>query len=297
MTRWAILFLAALSLGGGSAFAGPPVKPQRIVSLNLCADELLLRLIGPERVASVTWLARDPRNSGVAALAAGIPVNRGLAEEVVPLRPDLVVAGRYTTRTAVGLLKRLDTPLLELDVPQTVEGVAEQIRAVALAVGEPERGEAVIAGMAARLDAVDAAADATATGAPSERRPVAVMLRPNGFVAGPGSLADAVLNRAGLDNLAGRLPFGGQGALPLEAIILGGAELLVIDAAPDAPPSLAHAVLHHPAVAALAQRARAVPLPSRLLTCAGPSIAEAVETLAAARLAATRDAAARDAAP
>jgi len=278
--------LTVLLLGGGTAVAGPPAKPQRIVSLNLCADELLLRLVEPGRVASVTWLARDPRGSGVAALAAGIPVNRGLAEEVVPLRPDLVLAGRYTTRTAVGLLKRLNTPLLELDVPQTVEGVVEQIRTVAQAVGEPERGEALIAGMTARLDAV---ARSSSDQPPGGRRPTAVMLRPNGFVAGPGSLADTVLTKAGLDNLAGRLPFGGQGVLPLEAIILGGAELLIVDAAPDAPPSLAHAVLHHPAVAALARRVRAVPLPSRLLTCAGPSIAEAAETLAAARLDAARD--------
>ncbi|SMH46751.1 ABC transporter substrate-binding protein [Azospirillum agricola] len=299
------LAAAVLPLAGGPALAGgdaPRGKPQRIVSLNLCADELLLRLVGPERVASVTWLARDPRGSTVAALAAAVPVNRGLAEEVVPLRPDLVLAGRYTTRTAVGLLRRLDIPLLELDVPQTVEGVAGQIRMVAQAVGEPERGEELVAGMTARLDALAATAPErrtttapperrTETAAPErrmataapERRPTAVVLRPNGFVAGSGSLVDALMTRVGLDNLADRLPLGSQGALPLEAIILGGAERLIVDAAPDAPPSLAHAMLHHPAVEALATRVRTVALPSRLWTCAGPQIADAAELLAAAR--------------
>ncbi|MBP2227866.1 iron complex transport system substrate-binding protein [Azospirillum agricola] len=297
------LAAAVLPLAGGPALAGgdaPRGKPQRIVSLNLCADELLLRLVGPERVASVTWLARDPRGSTVAAQAAAVPVNRGLAEEVVPLRPDLVLAGKYTTRTAVGLLRRLDIPLLELDVPQTVEGVAEQIRTVAQAVGEPERGEELVAGMTARLDALAATAPErrtttaperrtttaperrTTTTAP-ERRPTAVVLRPNGFVAGSGSLVDALMTRAGLDNLADRLPLGSQGALPLEAIILGGAERLIIDAAPDAPPSLAHAMLHHPAVEALSARIHTIALPSRLWTCAGPQIADAADLLAAGR--------------
>src|SRR5688500_8638369 len=110
--------------------------PLRIVSLNLCADELVLRLAAPGTVKSVTWLARDPGLSNVAALAEAIPVNRGLAEDVVPLAPDLVIAGAYTTRTAVSLLRRLKIPVLELDVPRTVEEALAQITTVAAAVGK-----------------------------------------------------------------------------------------------------------------------------------------------------------------
>lgn len=274
--RTARLLAALLLCAGGPALAGNDgQKPRRIVSLNLCADELLLRLVEPGRIASVTWLAHDPRGSTVAALAAGIPANRGLAEEIVPLRPDLIVGGKYTTRTAAGLLKRLNAPLVELDVPQTPEEVAEQIRALAHAVGEPERGEDLVAAMTARYEA--------AAPEPGERWPTAVVLRPNGFVAGPGTLADAVMTRAGLENLAGRLPGGGHGPLPLEAILLGGAERLVTDSTPEGPPSLAHAVLHHPAVTALARRVRTVAVPSRLWTCAGPQNAEAAEILATVR--------------
>ena len=75
-----------------------PAAPLRIASLNLCADELVLRLAAPGTVKSVTWLARDPGLSNVAALAQTVPVNRGVAEDVVPLAPDLVIAGAYTTR-------------------------------------------------------------------------------------------------------------------------------------------------------------------------------------------------------
>jgi hypothetical protein len=35
-------------------------KSHRIVSLNLCADELVLRLADRGNVTSVTWLSREP---------------------------------------------------------------------------------------------------------------------------------------------------------------------------------------------------------------------------------------------
>ena len=78
--------------------------------------------------ASVTWLARDPGNSNVADLAAEIPFNHGLAEEIIPLNPDLVIAGIYTARPAVAMLKRTGTPLAEVGVPKNLAEVRQQIR-------------------------------------------------------------------------------------------------------------------------------------------------------------------------
>jgi iron complex transport system substrate-binding protein len=71
-------------------------KPARVVSINMCTDELLLRLADRDRIASVTWLSRDGRNANMAEVAATIPANHGLAEEVVSYHPDLVLAGVYT---------------------------------------------------------------------------------------------------------------------------------------------------------------------------------------------------------
>ncbi len=169
--------------------------PQRIVSLNLCADELVLRLAAPGTVKSVTWLARDPALSNVAALAHTVSVNRGLAEDVVPLAPDLVIAGAYTTRTAVALLRRLRVPVLELDVPRTVEEALTQITTLATAIGVPDKGAQLVAEIKERL--------ATLQTVPSTRaQPVAAIYQPNGLTIGQGSLVNDLLQRAGLRNLA-----------------------------------------------------------------------------------------------
>ena len=101
------LTVAAVALApllpAASRAAGPA---QRIVSLNLCTDELLLRLADPAKIASVTWLSRNP-GSNVPELAARVPINYGLAEQVLAVEPDLVLAGTFTTRIAVGMLKRV----------------------------------------------------------------------------------------------------------------------------------------------------------------------------------------------
>ena len=85
----------------GSAIAAePPAKPRRIVSLNMCTDELVLRLANPEAIASVTWLSQDPRNANMAEAARRIPANHGLVEQVLAFRPDLEI-GRASCRERV----------------------------------------------------------------------------------------------------------------------------------------------------------------------------------------------------
>ncbi|MDI4667040.1 ABC transporter substrate-binding protein [Xanthobacter autotrophicus] len=256
-------------------------KPARVASLNLCADELVLRLADPGQVASVTFLARDPRSSNVADLARGVPVNRGLAEEIVPLAPDLVIVGAFTTRTTTALLRRLGLDVLELGVPQTLDEAYIQIRLVAARLGTPERGEAMVRQMEeafARLPP------------PAAHPPSAIVLRPNGFTAGRGSLPGEVMARAGLDNLAARLSADRLGQLALEEVVWAQPDILVVNAAPDAPLSLADDLLSHPALASFRSTGRSVALPIRLWTCAGPELAEAAERLAEAAQKATQGA-------
>lgn len=273
MTRAAALLALALSAAPAAGADGTAAgKPRRIVSLNLCADELVLRLADPGQVASVTYLARDATASNVAALARGVPVNRGLAEEIAPLKPDLVIVGAFTTRATTAMLHRLGFEVMELGTAQTLDDAYAQIRRVAGRVGAPERGEAMAREMEAAFAALPPATPAHAT---------AVVLRPNGFTAGRDSLPDRVMARAGLDNLAARLSADKFGQLTLEEIVRADPDFLIVNGG-DGPPSLADDLLHHPALARFRAEGRIVSLPLRLWTCAGPELAEAAARLAAA---------------
>jgi len=255
----------------GARAVADDARPQRIVSINMCTDELLLRLADRDRIASVTWLSQDSRNANMAATAARIPANHGLAEEVLSFRPDLVLAGVYTTRTTVQLLKRTGIKVVEFGVPQTLEAVRRQIRDFAAAIGEKDRGEAMVADMDARLAEL-----ATQAHTPPQS---AIVLRPNGYTVGKGSLVDELMQRAGLDNLAARLGIDNHLQIPLEAVALQQADVLILNGESGGAPSLATETLHHPIVRKLGEKLRVVFMPSRLWTCAGPAVVDAVRLL------------------
>lgn len=189
--------LLALALAGCTAGGtGAPEhaqKPVRVMSLNLCTDQLVLALLPPERIASVTWIARDEGQSLLADRAQAVPVNHALAEEVIDQQPDLVLAGTFGTTAVRSMLSRLGYPLVEVDHANSIADVRRITRQVAHAVGEAQRGEALIARMDAQLAALDREGAAAI--------PVVAWDRA-GFSAGEGTLYDAILEAAGARNLA-----------------------------------------------------------------------------------------------
>lgn len=262
------LVVASLALAATPA-AG--ARPERIVSLNMCTDELVLRLADPAAIASVTWLSQDPRNANMAEAARRYPANHGLVEELLAFRPDLVIAGSFTTRNTVALLKRVGAPVREFGVPRDLAGVTAQIAEMAALLGEPARGEALIGEIEARL--------ALLAQRIGKERPKALVLRPNGFTVGRGSLVDEILTRAGFVNLAAELGIDNYGQIALETVALGEADILILNTSEGGPPSLAHEILNHPLIGRLGDRLRLVTLPSRLWTCAGPAVIDAIEML------------------
>ena len=272
--------LAALLLvwvGTASAAETPGAgAPQRVVSINLCTDLLVLSLLPRERIVSLGSFAADPAMSPLAHLASGIPANLSRVEEVVALAPDLVVAGRFNGAETLALLRRLGIPLMVMEVADSLHEVREQVRELSLALGVREHGEALIGTLDRRIATARAGVDTTATA------PLAAVYRANGYTAGSDTLIDEVLAAAGLDNLAARAGIRGWGVLDLETLLLARPELLVLGD-DDMAPALAGEALRHPALAALARSTASVRVPEQWWTCPGPWLAEAVETLAAAR--------------
>jgi len=266
-------FLACLILFASPALA----KPARLVSLNQCTDELALRLADPENIASVTWLAQDAGNANMALAARDKPANQGTAEEAMAYRPDLVLVGAFTPPTTRAMLKQIGAPVAEFDPPETLAQVRQQIRDFAAVIGEPARGEALVAEMDRDLDA--ASVD------PRGPKLKTIILRPNGYTIGPGSLVDELLARAGLENMAARLDIGTYEQISLERIADLDADVLIANSEIAGAPSLATEGLNHPIVAALSHHMRVVALPARLWTCPGPALVDAVKQLVAA----TRD--------
>ncbi len=193
----------------------------RVVSLNLCTDQMLV-LLAPEKIVALSPLARDPSLSFVAPQAAHLPIVRASAEAVLRLRPDLVLAAPYGAQPTLALLQQEGVPVLRIALPHDFAGIREMTRLLAATLGVPRRGEVLLAAMDARLD--------TLRHPDHEIR--ALAWEPRGLTAGPGTLMDAVLRAAGLNNASD------GSRVSLETLLRHPPDVLVVQTA-SAYPSLA----------------------------------------------------------
>ena len=269
----ALACLLGLGLGLGAEAA-----PQRVVSMNLCTDQLAMLVAAEGQLASVSWLAQDPQASAMAEEAARYPANHGLAEEIFLLEPDLVIAGTYTTRATVEMLRRLGIPVVEFAPASSLEEVRERLMQMGAVLGREARAAALLARF-------DAGLAALASPAPAGPRPVAGLYDAHSYTSGSGTLAHALVEAAGYTNLAAELGIVGGGRLPLEALVMAAPDLLVTGSGYDAP-ALAEEGLEHPALGAIRAEAGAAPVADSTWACGTPLVLTAIRRLAEARAAA-----------
>jgi iron complex transport system substrate-binding protein len=106
-----------------------------------------------------------------------------------------------------------------------------------------------------------------------------VIVRPGGFTVGADSLANELLHVAGLRNVAAEQGLDRWGSLSMEALLRSGPELIVLTGYRSSQPSLANAVLEHPALRQLDSARNAITVPSALWACGLPASMEAAVLL------------------
>ena len=217
------ILAAAAALLPAVAMADPP--PSRIVSINLCADELLVSLADPGQIAGLSIYATDPGMSFTADKAKAFRHDAASAESVVGLHPDLILAGRYTKLATRDMLSRLGYHVELLDTARSVEESVALIRRVATLVGHPERGEALVAKIEAAKQRAEAAAAMDAV------HPSAAVYQRRGYVTGGDTLTGELLSIAGFTNDGGALA-GKYGAfVPLEKLVANPPDYIVVASA------------------------------------------------------------------
>src|SRR3977135_3040422 len=194
------IIAAALAMFGGAGFA-PALAAglPRIASMNVCTDQLLIPLADPAQILGLSRFSRDAWQSFAADAARRFPILSGGAEDVLVLRPDIVVASQFDKRSTRELLKENGLHLVELAVPQHLDEAKVQIREMGEIVGHPDRATLEIA----RLDA----AIARARQAVADKRYRVLQLSRRGWVAGSDSFVSSLLTETGLFNMAGGLGF------------------------------------------------------------------------------------------
>jgi len=183
--RWVFCALALVCVSPAWA------EPRRIVSLDYCADQFVLALADRQQIAALSRGAlRD--DSYFRGRAHGIRQTRGTLEEVLALRPDLVVRSWGGSWDAEQVYGRFDVPVLQVgDAPDFAAARADLIDA-AHAIGRDARGMALAHDLDARLSRLAA----------RPRAPAPVMyLSAGGAVAGRGTMMDSIISAGGGRNV------------------------------------------------------------------------------------------------
>ena len=267
------LAVAAFAIAGASSVPAPAAGLPRIASMNVCTDQMLITLADPAQIIGLSRFSRDAGQSFAAEDARRFPILSGGAEDVLVIRPDIVVAGLFDKRSTREFLKAKGLHLAEFSVPRNLDEVKAQIREMGDIAGHPDRAKAQIA----RLDA----AIARARQAVTDMHYSVLPLSRRGWVSGRDSLVNSLLTETGLFNAAGKLGAGSGGFASLEAIVNARPDFLLVSNASDRAEDDGSAFLLHPALERIYPPAKRIVIPERLTVCGGVMLADALDVLVA----------------
>jgi iron complex transport system substrate-binding protein len=271
MTALRLLTMMLLVCWGIAARAEDARPAIRIISINMCTDQLLLDLAEPSQIAGLSPFVRDAARSWAADRVGDLPVLSGTAEEIILLKPDYVLSGRYTKRATREFIRAQAIPLEEFDAVQSVAEAKEQILRVAMLVGAQAKGRQRIAELDAALERLKSMSLVQGLRIlPLSRR---------GWVAGRKSLVSDLLAGAGLVNAASDAGLRDGGFLSLEAVISLRPDALLITREDGSAEDQGSAMLLHPAIASMFPPKRRIVIPEMLTVCGGPMLREAMSRL------------------
>jgi iron complex transport system substrate-binding protein len=265
------LTAAALAVLAGQWPAPAGAAGPRRASMNVCTDQLLIKLADPEQIAGLSRFSRDLVRSFAANEARSYPILSGGAEDILLLRPDIVVAGLFDRRSTRAFLREHGLRIAEFAVPRNLDEAKAEMRRMGEVVQHEDRATAEIA----RLDAAVARARKTVM----EKHYSVLPLYRRGWVAGSDSLISSLLAETGLSNMASDLGIAIGGFASLEAIVNAKPDFLVVSEQGDNAEDEGRAFLLHPALERLYPPAKRIVVPERLTVCGGGMLADALDVL------------------
>ncbi len=258
-----------IALGLAGCASAQPARTGGIVSTNPCSDQLLVAL-APDRIAAISHYSKDPNSTSIpVAMADRYLATAGTAEEVIALRPDLVVASSFEPKATIDAYKRAGLKVLTLDSPTTIAASEAQIRSLAATLGRAQAGEQMVA----RIER--AVAEATPRDA---RRPAALLYISDNFANAGPTLLTEMLTRAGFRDMSQDFGLAFSGNVPIESAIAHPPDIVL-----DPDPWGRTASLRRRVLGKAGFKVAEARFPRQFINCGGPTIARAMRALAQIR--------------
>ncbi len=117
--------------------------PQRVHTLSLGHDEIIVALIGAKRLAGIGSFSADPVYSNVAAEVKDLPKVRREAEAVLSLNPDLLIASKFTSQDLLDRISGAGVPVVKTSLESSALGNIPNILLLGCMLGADDRAQAL----------------------------------------------------------------------------------------------------------------------------------------------------------
>lgn len=238
----------------------------RIISLNLCADPYLMAFADPAQIIALSNLATDPELSAFHEDAGGYPQTSGRIEDVLALKPDIVIASPYSDPKRLQLFTRNGIRLIYLDAAQSYEVARADIIKLGHEIGRPLEARGYLETLDQRVTSL----------AKLVGRPRILVLQRRGLTIGGAHVLADIIKRAGGDVVTASSPVA---HLSLENAISKRADFILVGEEIDKPDSRGAEFLSHPAINAAYPKAKRLHLNNALTLCAGATTPLAIKAL------------------
>lgn len=261
-------------------------KPQRIISMTISTDEILLDLVDTKRIVAFSRLVDDPGISNIVERAQAVPdrVDGQSSEAIMALRPDLILVPDFVKPEVIQSLRDMDLKVYVYATPKSIGEVEDCIRYLAAAVGEKEQGELMVEKMQKHLQVVEQQIGDI----PEAQQERVVFLRTNGAYYSPQASFNDVCKYAKVRNALAETGYDKPVYVTQEEIVRLNPDAFILagwnyDGKHD-PEQMEQEVLENPGykTTAAIKNKRVLTLPAAHLLCVSQYIVYAVEDMAKA---------------
>jgi len=203
-----------------------PKEPQKIASLTLASDEILLSLVDKKRIIAISTTADDKGISNVSDIAKSIPnkITSKDIEKIIVFKPDLVFVANWADAKFVKQLRDTGIMVYAYAAPSSIEGIKKLVSEIAGLVNAKSNAINVNKSMDTTLEAVKAKVN---TIKPQKKLTV---LYCDSFwcTYGTGTTFDEIAKAAGVINAATKAKISGIVQINKEKVIEMNPDIIIL---------------------------------------------------------------------
>ena len=199
-------------------------KYNRVASINLSGDEMILNLISSERIVGLSGKINEDKDmSNVVDLAKGYPKIENNIETLLNLEPDLVIGADWIKKETLQQIEESGVESFIYKTPKTFQEQKSLILELATILEEREKGEKIVEDMERRLEALQEKIKKCNRGTPKILLYTALET-----TSGKGTTFDEFVKLIGGVNLISEMGVEGESKISKERVIELDPEIIIV---------------------------------------------------------------------